>query len=990
MKKEIYRLDIKIGVKGDSEAKKKLTATEKFAQQSEKRMKTLDRVKASPSVKLQDKLSKPLSSIESKISRFSKAAVKKLAAVATAGALIAGGLGLSSTMKAYTDFEQGLANVKAISGATAQEMQILSKEARRLGAETAWSAKQVTDAETLLSQAGFKVNETVAALPGLLDMASAGTIDLSVATDIAAGTLRAFGLEASKSAHVADVLALTASRTNSDITGLGESLKYVAPVSKALGVSLEETGAALGMLADANIKGSQSGTVLRAAFSRLANPPRKAAKMINKLGFEAFDASGKMLPLDKVIGNLQKSMKGLTEKQKAQAVSTIFGVEAMSGMLALVEQGPEKLKRLTTELEKSDGAAKKMANTKLDSLQGQITILQSATEGMKIELGERLAPYAKQFVTWFTAKIPDITNKIMEIADKISNLGHKFSQLSPATKKSIGYLALGVVFFAPLSAAITGITKGITGLIGIGGKLGRFFGIFKGATVAAEATTAAAAGTEVAAGSVAGLGIAAKASAILLSPWTWGIGAATVAGVKLYRHLKKDSIPAVQLFGEETSKATKEAIGAYTKLDDEVRKKLMSFRFSNKKISKEASTEVVKNFNSMGIQIKNGIDKHFNEAYETMQKLFTNSKILSEKEETEILAKMRNSNEAKKAEIDRYEKEINTILDNISKGKVANLDQAYAKIDVLQGKMKESAVKNLSDTEIQSKVILERMKAQQGTITAEQAAEVVRNSYAQKTKAIKDAEEQYNSRIAWIIRERDEYGTITEEQAAKLIGEADRQKTEAINKASEMHSTVVEHARQQAGEHAAQVEWETGQVKSNFDVMIEKIKEFNALPIKEKVITITQKINSWFEKQNNSGMGTYQGPGSVAGIGKAYASGTNYAASGVHEVAEHGFEIVTNRQFKLFNGGEKVFNNRESKNILGSTYKGTDKTKENPKPQFAVAQPQLAGAGGINVYVGDVGVENNFDSDVDVDEIVRATTKEVGIKLKEALKNTKK
>ncbi|MFV3014101.1 phage tail tape measure protein [Clostridium botulinum] len=254
-KKEIYRLDIKIGVEGDSEAKKKLTATERFAKQTEKRTKALDKIKASPSVRLKDKLSKPLEKMEGKLSKFSKAACSKLAAIATAGAVMIGGLGIAAAVRDFSNFEQGLANVKAISGATAQEMQVLGKEARRLGAETAWSAKDVTDAEMLLSQAGFKVQETIAALPGLLDMASAGDIQLAEATDIAAGTIRAFGMEAKQSAHVADVLALTASRTNSDISGIGESMKYVAPVSKSLGISFEETSAAIGMLADANIKG---------------------------------------------------------------------------------------------------------------------------------------------------------------------------------------------------------------------------------------------------------------------------------------------------------------------------------------------------------------------------------------------------------------------------------------------------------------------------------------------------------------------------------------------------------------------------------------------------------------------------------------------------------------------------------------------------------------------------------------------------------------
>lgn len=215
---------------------------------------------------------------------------------------------------------------------------------------------------------------------------------------------------------------------------------------------------------------------------------------------------------------------------------------------------------------------------------------------------------------------------------------------------------------------------------------------------------------------------------------------------------------------------------------------------------------------------------------------------------------------------------------------------------------------------------------------------------------------------------------------------------ESTQKAESMHTQVVEHARQQAGEHVSEVDWETGKVLDNFDAMINKIHEFNALSIKEKVIKITTWVNDFFKGDDKNGMDTYNGPGSIAGAGKALATGTNNATSGVHEVAERGFEILVGRQTRLFKGGERVLNNRESKKFLqsGLNKENNQIAEEKPKPQFTIAQPQFAGAGGINVYVGDVGVENNFDSDANVDEIIEETTKEVGRKIKEAFKNIKK
>ncbi|MDS1004927.1 phage tail tape measure protein [Clostridium sporogenes] len=989
-KKEIYRLDIKIGVQGDSEAKKKLTATERFAKQTEKRTKALDKIKASPSVRLKDKLSKPLEKMEGKLSNFSKKACSKLAAIATAGALMIGGLGVTAAVRDFSNFEQGLANVKAISGATAQEMQVLGKEARRLGAETAWSAKDVTDAEMLLSQAGFKVQETIAALPGLLDMASAGDIDLAQATDIAAGTLRAFGMEAKKTTHVADVLAYTAAATNSDISGIGESMKYVAPVSKALGISFEETSAAIGMLADANIKGSQAGTVLRASFARLSNPSEKAAEAIEKLGFKAFDSNGKMLPLSQVIGNLKTSMNGLTKQQQAQAVSTIFGTEAMSGMMALIEQGPEKLQSLTKELEGSDGAARKMAETRLDSLQGQMTILKSAVEGMNIELGEKLAPYAKEFVTWFTAKIPDITQGIVKVVEKISSLAKKFNSLGTGTKKMFAAVAIGAVVFNPLTKYIKGTTKALTFLIGLSPKLSTFFGITKKAAVAAEATEALATGTGLAAKGVGGLGLAAKGGALLLNPWTWGIGAATYAGVKLYKHLKKDSIPEVQRFGDEVSKSTQKSVGAFMDLEEKATKSLNQLKWSGANVSSEIKNDLSGTFNEMTSQITTQIDENNAKGKQTLQSMFANSKAFSDKEKQTLISNTEQAFNGKSKKISEGNAKIQSILSNAASQNRQLRQEEYNEILRIKSDMMTSAVQVMSKGEAEQGAILERLKTNSGIITAQQAADVVKNSLDQKNKTIASAQEEYNERLKVAAMLRDEGGAANQRLADIVVTEAERQLNESTQKAESMHTQVVEHAKQQAGEHAAQVEWETGQVKSNFDVMMDKIREFNALPIKEKVITITKKINSVFEKKNDNGMDTYKGPGSIAGAGKAYATGTNYATSGLHEVAEHGFEIVLDRQYRKFNGGEKVLNNKKSKKFLGSMFNSNNETEEKLNAEYAVAQPKLVGAGGVNVYVGDVGVENNFDTNMDVDEIIEETTKEVGRKIREAFKNIKK
>lgn len=578
--KEIYRLDIKINVNGDKESSNKVKKVEETAEKAKKKLKDLGNQTASPTAKLNDKMSSPLEKLESKTKSLSdrtisptaklkdnatsgldkvknateklnnkeakvkvkaedqassviekannkltswlKAGTKKVISIALAGTLAMGGFGATTAIKTYSDFEKGLSNVKAVSQATDSEMKQLSNTAKSLGASTEWSAVQVTQAEELLGQAGFSTKENISALPGLLSLASAGDLDLAAATDIASGTLRSFNIDASNTSHVADVLALSASATNSDVTDLGETMKYVAPVSASLGISFEDTAAAAGLLSNQNIKGSQAGTVLRQAMARLASPTKEAAGLMKTYGINAFDTQGNMKPLSGVVDNLNSSLGKLTSQQRADIISTIFGTESMSGVLALMNQGGQSLSDLSKRLSDANGAAKDMANTKLDNLSGQWKILKSAVEGMNIALGERLAPYAKQFVTWFTGKIPDITDGIVNSVDYLSNHTEDIKE----TAIAIGTVVTAIAGFN-IAGSIGNSISGISNLVSL----------FKGASVAKDATEAAA--------GISKVGLATKILPALFSPVGLAITAgvaATAYGVMSYNSLMNRSI----------------------------------------------------------------------------------------------------------------------------------------------------------------------------------------------------------------------------------------------------------------------------------------------------------------------------------------------------------------------------------------------------------------------------------------------------------------
>lgn len=319
--------------------------------------------------------------------------------------LLAAGAG---AVKTAADFEAGMSQVQALTGATGTEFEALSEQAKELGSTTMFSASQASDAMSELASAGFTTKEIMSAMPGLLDLAASGNVDLATAAGIASSTLRGFGLEANQATHVSDVLAEAAARTNAGITDMGGAMAYIAPVAAAMGISIEETAAAVGILSNSGIQGSKAGTVLRSALSSLAKPSKEASELMKQLGFNAYDANGKMLPLSGIIGGLQSSMSGLTDEQKQNSLVTMFGTEALSGMLALIEAGSDELNNLTEGFKNCDGSAKNMAETMQNNLKGKITAFKSALEGAGIAIGENFLPALTTIVEKVTGVVSEI------------------------------------------------------------------------------------------------------------------------------------------------------------------------------------------------------------------------------------------------------------------------------------------------------------------------------------------------------------------------------------------------------------------------------------------------------------------------------------------------------------------------------------------------------------------------------------------------------
>lgn len=360
-------------------------------------------------------LEKGLKSMNSKVAAGAKSAAGAMATglkgVGTAiGAATAalGGIG-AAVIKTGSEFEAKMSRVKAISNATSSEFQQLNAQAKKLGADTAFSASEAADGMENLAAAGFSVNEITKAMPGLLDMAAASGESIANSSEIASSALRAFGLDASKTGHIADVLAANANMTNAAVMDTGYAFKYAAPIAHSLGMSMEETTAAIGIMSNAGIKGEQAGTTLRGALTRLVKPTKQVKKGMAELGVSFFDSNGKMKSLDTIVGDLSTSTAKLTQQQKNQTLAQIFGTESLSGMLALVDAGPAKLEKLTKAYEHSDGAAKAAAKTMQDNLKGAIEQAGGSLETLGIDLYESVDNPAKKAVQAVTDYINQLS-----------------------------------------------------------------------------------------------------------------------------------------------------------------------------------------------------------------------------------------------------------------------------------------------------------------------------------------------------------------------------------------------------------------------------------------------------------------------------------------------------------------------------------------------------------------------------------------------------
>ena len=405
---------------------------------------------------------------KSGIDKIKSIAQAGVSAVTTTLAGITAALGAGATAAATvgSSFEAAMSKVSAISGATGDSLQSLTDKAKEMGAKTKFSASESASALQYMAMAGWDTESMLNGIDGIMNLAAADGLDLATTSDIVTDALTAFNLKASDSTHFADVLAKASSSANTNVSMLGESFKYVAPLAGTMGYSVEDVSLALGLMANASVKGSMAGTSLKTALSNLASPTEDMANVMTQYGISISDAEGNALPLIDVMKQLREKFSGLSETEQAATASTLFGKEAMSGMLAIINASDSDFDNLTQNINNADGAAKTMADTMQDNLQGQITILKSGLEGLGIEIYEGMSEPLQEAAV-------EAQNYVNRLTEAFKNGG--LSEMIEEAGSIFGELAVKAAEAAPemLNAAVDFLQAFVDGIANNADKLAK-------------------------------------------------------------------------------------------------------------------------------------------------------------------------------------------------------------------------------------------------------------------------------------------------------------------------------------------------------------------------------------------------------------------------------------------------------------------------------------------------------------------------------------
>lgn len=612
------------------------------------------------------------------------------------------------------------------------------------------------------------------------DFSSAGSTLTKGLTLPILGAVAGLGAMISKSVESADNL-----QKLSDVTGLSaERLQELTYVGTKLDVELETITGAQAKLTK-TMQAAQNGTKL-------------SVEAYKKLGVTVTDSNGNLRDSKIVMQEAFTALGKMTNETERDALAMqIFGKSAMA-LNPLIKASGKEIANLTVEAHKSGAVLSNEMIKAMDSFGDNM-------DGLKLSLGGAVSLMAVKLMPTLEKLIPVIQDKIIPaiggFVKKIADLIVKFSESSPEIQKMVVAGLLFVAGIGPMLSVVGSLTTGMGGLMLSMSK---------------------------AAGVLSGGGGLVSAFGALIGPAglaVIAIAAIVTAGVVLYNYFSKDAIPEIDRFGDSVSDSTKKAAGAFMDLNDNATVQLNELNWSGQVVTKEMAASLTDTFNKMAIEITTAMESSFSKSLIEIQKYFSTSSALTETEEAKIVQNIKKGQQDQAKAIEDGQIKIKEILNKSASEKRELTASEQVEINRIQQDYIKIAIGVMTENEAEQKAIFERMKSNASALSAQQAAEVVENSTAQKDKVVADAQSQADTVITEFIRQRDETKTISAEQADKLIADALRQKDESIKAATSMHSEIVNQAKLQAGEHVNEVDWETGEIKSRWAIFWEDGKK---------------------------------------------------------------------------------------------------------------------------------------------------------------------
>lgn len=792
------------------------------------------------------------------------------------------GMGAAST-KAAIDFESAFAGVRKTVDASEQDFERLEKGIRGMTKEIPASATAIAEVAEAAGQLGIETDNILGFTRVMIDLGNATNMSAEEAATSLARLANITGMsqrDFDKLGSAIVALGNNLATTEGEIVAMGLRL---AGAGKQIGLTEAQIMSFAGALSSVGIEAEAGGS----AFSKVMIDMQLAVETnsealkdyANVAGMtasefkQAFqeDAAGAIISFVEGLGTMDERGQSAIKTLDDMGITEVRMRDALLRASGASDVFTESLEMGSAAWEENTALANEAAQ-RYETNASKLEIMKNQVVEAGIQIGEILIPYMQ---------------KGMEV---VRGWIDKFNNLNPKTQEAI--------------VKIAGVAAAIGPLLIVGGKLAagvvsitKFVGLFTaGAGAAAAATGGAAAAT-------GGLGAALTA---LSGPVGWviaGLAAVTAGGIALYNHLKKDSIPAVELFGDTISETTKEAVGGFLELEEEATISLNQLSWSGQEVTEEMKESLVGTFGEMKDQIVDKLRQQKEDALKELDEMLSKSKDISVEEKDEIL----------KTTAEKYDEQIrktqqgNTRIEKILKiAKLQNrsiTEEERDEINAIKEEMKEAAVRVLSESEAEQLAILERLKAESGKISALQAAEVVKNSLEQKEKTIAEAEEEYNKRLKYAATLKTDGSKESEELANKIIEEAKRQRDESIRYAEEMHTEVVKQAQEQAEEHIEQIDWEIGEIKSRW----ERLKDwFKENPIKRFFTNITDSITG------REGAGDKLMDNLIGNN----ARGTDFWRGGLTWVGEEGPELIELPR------GTKIYPHQESMAMLKGASRG--------------------------------------------------------------------